>query len=140
MVCIGTRSHSELKPKPAVWQLILGRELIAPGSSADLHKNPAPVLWLSCLFWRPDQKDVDRAWIVQGAIDASGKGDYPASSQCPPPPAALSAHQRHRPSPLPTPPGLNTPPSPACATACSWSTTAGLCWSSQTAPAAGRCI
>lgn len=47
MVRIRTRSHSELKSKLPVLQPILGRELITPGSSANPHKNPTPVVRLT---------------------------------------------------------------------------------------------
>ena len=79
------------------------------------------------------------------SIAATGKSCDPTSSLCPPlTDAAQLPQAAHSPLQCPTfltnPPGWNTPPSPAYATACNSSTTAGPCWSSQTAPAAGRCI
>ncbi len=150
MVRIRSRGHSELKSKPAVWQPILGRELITLCSSADPHKNPTKPLpaWPTCLPWRPNQHDAERAWIAQGPIDASGNGSDPTNSQCPQPTAAAGLHLQVPPLPrqprnstiLNSPPGSNTPPSLAYGIAFSWSTTAGPCWSCLTAPAAGRCI
>jgi hypothetical protein len=142
-----TLSQISMNFKPAAWHPILGEAPITPNSYTDLDKRPIP---------RPDRRACpDVPTQAMQILHSSFRDSFPplakavttSSSPCPPPaavgrphPEAPAPRQHRSPNFISSLLGWSTPPSRACVTACSWSTTAGPCSNSLTAPAADRCI